>query len=264
MRDHSSNSIKPILIKIVNLLNIKRNKNLLQKLSIDKTYISIINDFLDKFTVPNITQNILNTIIKLGYKISGDDREIVNHIMLTRIYLYTMSELINNNNIRTPSLILNDKLDDKFISIKEIKSYPYKAALYFAIIDLIPDFYYDKLDLLIKDLYRKKEVDYLYFYSVLILALNLNLLLQINTISMEKLFSSRFTYINATILAGVVTKYSLIMQYRSSYLQSIFERIKKYEVDSGALSKVTSDIIMPNFRKNLDYYQLISRTFTVT
>lgn len=258
---HNTNLIKKLLIKIVNVLRLSSNKNIEKQLIINPVYNKIIQDILLQFNVPNITNNIMQTLMKMGYKISTNDRELIDKLLLYRMSLITVNKLLIEKS--GPAIKINDKENIKFEKIYMLDEIKPRSALYMAALDLIPDFYYNTLDDTINKLVKRNEIDHIYILSAIILLLNISALLQILNLSIQNLFSSRISYLNATIVTGLLTKYGLIIQMRQTDILKIINKLNSYTIDSKEFSKVLTDKFIPNLKLVISEYQTISRTFGV-
>lgn len=256
------NLVKRIVIKIVNNLRIGNLNSLNNKLKIDEKYNRILNEIIDNFSIPIISNNIMQTLLKIGYRISTNDRNIIDKLLLYRIALITMDELLANE--KSKDAIKKDNNDNTNLKdMTKIDELNYRAALYFTALDLIPDFYYNRLSSLIDKLYKRKNDDYLFILGALILLKNINFILQINKLSLQKLFSSRISYINATLITGLLTKYGLIIQVNQAKILNILNRLNKLDVNTNDFTDVLLNKFMPNFKNTIAGYQNISRTFGV-
>jgi len=256
------NKIKRLVIKIVNLLRFNNLKHLEKYLIVQKTYNKLVTDVIFNFSVPIVSNNVMQTLIKIGYKIGSNERQIIDNLLLQRIALATVEKLLAEKTEPVNKLKSKDTDADleKIVNLIDIKP---RYALYATILDLIPDFYFNKLDNTIKKLSNREIDDYIFVVGALILFININTLLQLININISTLFSSRPSYINATLITGLLTKYAIILQINSADIINISNRLRKLEVDVNKLTEFLTNKFIPNLKVSVSEYQNISRTFAV-
>lgn len=256
------NKIKRLVIKIVNLLRFNNLKHLEKYLVVPKTHNKLVTDVIFDFSVPIVSNNVMQTLIKIGYKIGSNERQIIDNLLLQRIALATIEKLLSEKTEQLDKLKNKDTNTDleKIVNLIEIKP---RYALYATVLDLIPDFYFNRLDNVIKKLSKRDVDDYVFVVGALILFVNINTLLQLININVNTLFSSRPSYINATLITGLLTKYAIILQVNSADIINISNRLKKLEIDTNKLTEFLTNKFIPNLKLTISEYQNISRTFAV-
>lgn len=256
------NKIKRLVIKIVNLLRFNNLKQLEKYLVVQRIHNKLVTDVIFNFSVPIISNNTMQTLIRLGYKIGSNERQIIDNLLLQRIALATVEKMLVE---RTESLnkIKNKNIETDLEEIANLIDIKPRYALYVTLLDLIPDFYFNKLDNVIKKLAKRDIDDYIFVVGSLILFVNINTLLQLININVSTLFSSRASYINATLITGLLTKYAIILQANIAHIINISNRLKKLEIQTNKLTEFLTNEFIPNLKTTVSEYQNISRTFAI-